>query len=35
MFLEDKVPKRKERLRFDKTWTEHDGLLDSISKGWN
>ena len=35
MFLEDKVPRRKERWRFDKTWTEHDGLLDSISKGWN
>lgn len=33
-FLEDKVPRSRGQLQFDKRWIAQDGLLDSICKGW-
>ena len=33
-YLEDKVPRRKGQLRFDKRWIGQEGLMDSITMGW-
>lgn len=33
--IEDKRPQRRNQFRFDKRWIGRDGLMDSISSGWN
>lgn len=33
-FLEDKIQKRKGQFWFDKRWIGHDGLMESIERGW-
>ena len=34
-YLEDKVPRRKRQLRFDKRWIGQEGLMESIAIGWS
>ena len=35
VFLENKVPRRRGQIRFDKRWIGQDGLLKSIGRGWS
>ena len=33
-YLENRVSRRRGQFRFDKRWIRHDGLLESIGRGW-